>query len=188
MISHQMLRELLLRLQHEFRDLPAALRDLWNEVGYPGLVTLVIAAILGYAVLKIKRLFFMAPEELHREALTLLSHRSGSKGKEAEQLLQRAVAMDYTPAQISLAALYAYQQKSPDDALRVLSGDKDLLNQDGKGIRLDALAIKAGNGSMIQAELRALEFLSVAYADAVDASGDHQAADVTEPSETKKER
>jgi hypothetical protein len=176
MVSHQMLTELLLRLEEEFRDLPAALNELWWSIGWPGVICLATAAFLGVAILRIKRLYFMTAVELHREALVLLGDDKGSL-KDAEQLLRRAVQQkNYIPARTSLAALYTYRLGRPDDALKLLSPHGGVspsslspaLSQDEKGIQLDAQAIKAGNGHMILAEIQALEFLSLAYADIVE--------------------
>jgi hypothetical protein len=142
--------------------------------------------------LRIKRMYFMTPAELHREALTVLASQTttsttGVMNKEVEQLLLRAIKDNYIPARKSLAALYTYRLNRPDDALRLLSDIPfSSLRSDGQGIQMDAKAVKAGNGHMIQAELQALEFLSVAYADVVEQELEH---DITSlGTESKKDR
>lgn len=193
MVSHEMLHELFLRLQTEFQDLPTACYEFWWTVGFPGVVCLTIATLLGFIVLRIKRMFFMTPAELHREALIVLASSTSSSlllnkkvDKAVEQLLLRAVKQNYIPARTSLAALYTYRLSRPDDALGLLSGIPSAsLNSDELGIQLDAKVVKAGNGHMIQAEIQALEFLSVAYCDVVTQALEHE---VPPRKESKKER
>jgi hypothetical protein len=196
MISHEMLAELFRRLAHEFRDLPAALSELWWTVGLPGVICLAMAAVLGVVILRIKRLFFMTAAELHREALTLLGDpkHQGRNLREVERLLRRAVQQqNYIPARTSLAALYTYRLGRHDDALKLLSSSPSSscppLSQDEKGIQLDARAIKAGNEHMILVELQMLEFLSLAYADGVGPSLlEEPASALSSPTECKKKR
>jgi hypothetical protein len=190
MISHEMLAELFRRLEHEFRDLPAAMAELWWTVGLPGIIGLTVAAVLGVVILRIKRLFFMTAAELHREALTLLGDTQGGSLNEVERLLRRAVQQkNYIPARTSLAALYTYRLGRHDDALKLLSSPSSScpLSQDEKGIQLDARAIKAGNGHMILVELQTLEFLSLAYTDVVGPLLEKHSAS-SFPTESKKER
>ena len=94
-------------------------------------------------------------------ALVALHHQKRIKKdetfhhKEAEKLLKEAIAKDelYFPSYLSLASLYIYRMKLPDEALAILTVAKNYgPMRQLEPLMLDAEALKeGGNENMIQA-------------------------------------
>jgi len=170
------LREIFRELPEQLEYLPAALQEIfWNTVA-PIAVIFVVLGITALIAKRIKRILYPPSSlELHKEALLALqTYRSVKQRKaaqkQAETLLRQAINQDpsYLPAILSLAAMYIYRQQNANAAIQLLlmhetnTSNVDN-NDDVKSLLLDAQAMQAGQGNMIQTELRDYEFLSLSY-------------------------
>ena len=173
----QTLRDLSERVPEWWDQLPQLWMELWHDVMFPVGVGLVAAALVGWILQRVYRWIVpLTAAQLHKEALqalrsapelVLVSSSSHNKyERQAEQLLLQALQRDpsYEPARLSLAALYLYRQRNPRSAQQVLLNAQPKNDPLVQGILLDAQALLAGQDQMIQTELRAAEFLHVAFA------------------------
>jgi len=139
-------------------------RDIFYNLVVPLLVTLLgTAASLQLFIFSKRCIFPPTTAELHREAL--LVYQSGDY-QETERLLCRILKRNsnYTPARLSLIALYLYVTHNLSQAQTLL--------QDGSGsefqpLEMDLQALQQGQDHMVHSILRQDEYLSVRAADNV---------------------
>jgi hypothetical protein len=155
------------------------------------------------------------PGELHKEAVLLLLQSSSSQKQSSQRraraCLQQAVDVlltaiqqdpSYAPAIVSLAALYIYKLHNGRAAIQLLettllraaadgnnnntvTTDAAMHVTDAQSLLLDAQALLAGQGHMIQTEIRQDEFLSLSYA--ISSSSSAQAAAAASASSNRPE-
>ena len=142
------------------------IREILYHLVLPFIVTLLIAAG-SLQLLRLFKRYLFPPSvcELHREALLLYqSHQY----RESERTLQTILKKDptYTPARLSLAALYLYAMmdlKKANDILQNSSRSES--SSEFKPLQLDLQALQQGQEHMVHFVLRRDEYLSVRVAE-----------------------
>jgi tetratricopeptide (TPR) repeat protein len=182
-------------------ELPALATDLFWNIFLPLIVTVLLSGVtLKIGLVVYSFIYPPTASELHKEALKLLettrrpddikngsSNASNSRKarammqaiqqseQQAEAILRRAMKRDptYEPAVLSLAALYAYRQRKPQEALRVLEpfqSKNNKMTTTGSctlhlaaldAVRQDAQAMVQGHDNMVQTELAEAEYLTM---------------------------
>ena len=124
---------------------------------------------LGLYVLRAIFRIILPPsaQSLHKEALIKLEK---GQEKQAEKLLNQAIARSkstYSPAVLSLAALYVYRRDDPKKSIQVLDRANEVTGRKTKNeptefhsVRRDAEAILQGNRNMVLVPVAESEFLS----------------------------
>lgn len=134
----------------------------------PAAVALLLCGVGLYILRSIFRTIFPpSAESLHQEALQKLQM---GKEKQCEILLRQAIARShstYSPAVLSLAALYVYRRDNAKKSIEVLDSaneatirTKDTEPAEFKAVRRDAEAILSGNKNMVLVPVAESEFLS----------------------------
>lgn len=182
-------------------ELPALATDLFWNFFLPFIVTVVLSGVtLKLSLVLYSFIYPPTASELHKEALKILENTSRrpdnidnissnsrkmraklreiqQSEQQAEDLLQRAMKRDdpitvYEPAVLSLAALYAYRQRKPQEALRLLepfflASSKEKKNCTRQHLAAldavwqDAQAMVEGHDNMVQTELAEAEYLTI---------------------------
>jgi tetratricopeptide (TPR) repeat protein len=127
------------------------------------LVALIAAAVLGCQWLYTSYKILFPPSADENRTLALKVLREENDTVQAEKLLRRSIKQDpmYLPSYLSLAAMQLYIEESAEDgletiekALNLFPNDKELLK-----MKMDAKAIQANLGNMVQAGAFASEYL-----------------------------
>lgn len=138
------------------------LREIVVSFVIPFILAIVLLRIAFQVVRRFRRwLFPPSVYTLHKEALQAWQEE---KAPQAEQILWEAVTKDstYTPALLSLAALYTYAEApSCAKAIKILDSDFCKSCKEFDAIRLDCQAIQAGQARMVQRTIRADQYLSL---------------------------
>ena len=134
----------------------------------PAVLALLLCGLGLYTVRAIIRLIFPpSAKSMHEEALVKLT-----KGheKQAEKLLRQAVARSnatYSPAVLSLAALFCYRREEPKKAIEVLDSANEATSRKQSSepksftsVRRDAEAILSGNKNMVLIPVAETEYLT----------------------------
>lgn len=171
-----------------FRNLPVVLRDVFWDAIAPTLMVLAGVALVGLTAHRIKGMLYPpGPAELHKKAMLILQISFNRRAcKKASDILWKAVQQDpsYAPAVLSLAALYIYKLQDGKAAVNLLDAtvlrdeattlDAAPCKTDARCLMLDAQALLAGQGHMLQSDVRQYEFLSLSYV--VNSSSNSQAS------------
>ena len=158
--------------EHDWKELViGVVRQCYESVGRPVGIAMFLLYIVLRVYLHIRNTYIYPPTaaDFHAKALQLYQTESQSKRPDFTQVI--AVlhqAKEYTPAQLSLAALYLYQQGKAEDSLDILnqidsSKEKECENA-VRALRLDAQALQQGQGHMIASVIGKDEYLSRSFA------------------------
>jgi hypothetical protein len=174
------------------------LQDIFWCMVAPVLVFLTVLVAFGMFVKYIKKLWFPPTvDALHIQALKILQsmpvHKvvandhngclkktkklpklTTDEEEQAEKLLRKAIRKQedssyYTPAILSLAALYTYRQGKTDCAIRllksrILSFECDDQIDAASSMLSDARAMQSGEAHMVETDLCQVEYLSIRFA------------------------
>lgn len=165
----QALHSITMELQAKYNALPD---DWYLIVLLDFVVPAALALLLGGLGLYILRAIFRfvfppSAESLHKEALVKLNR---GKERQAEQLMHQAVARShstYSPAVLSLAALFCYRREEPKKAIEVLDAANEATSRKQgaepksfTSVRRDAEAFLSGNKNMVLVPVAESEYLT----------------------------
>mmetsp|Transcript_7184 Transcript_7184/g.13739 ORF Transcript_7184/g.13739 Transcript_7184/m.13739 type:complete len:196 (-) Transcript_7184:109-696(-) len=134
----------------------------------PAVLALLLCGLGLYTLRAIIRFIFPpSAQSLHEEALVKLNK---GQEKQAEKLLRQAVARSnstYSPAVLSLAALFCYRREEPKKAIEVLDSANEATSRKQSAepksftaVRRDAEAILSGNRNMVLIPVAETEYLT----------------------------
>jgi hypothetical protein len=149
--------------------------SVWTVI-VPGVIILVIITVMVTVAWRIKkRMYPPTAAELHRQALLLLQKQEQQsvtckqdqqqQNQQVLDLLTKALQQDPTwlPARLSLIAFYLYRLSDGHSSMKAL---KELRDEHGdmaqvqtRGLTLDAQAMVAGQGHMVQGALQEDRYL-----------------------------